>query len=174
MSTMMNKFMAKSEKKPKGNDNWERNAVEEDRGNLEEVLRAMRANADLNAYEPEQWCGDHMTLLLWAAKNGHIDGVRKLLGQGVDAKLRTKKYGFSPLQIAFGCGHKDICVLILDHLERERSDAERDRVLFMTDTETETDTEEEGQGSGKKIARKKKNAGPRIIGRRGGVDEDGR
>eukprot|EP00935_MAST-01C_sp_MAST-1C-sp1_P000637 g637.t1 len=157
MSTMMNKFMAKSEKKPKGNDNWERNAVEEDRGNLEEVLRAMRANADLNAYEPEQWCGDHMTLLLWAAKNGHIDGVRKLLGQGVDAKLRTKKYGYSPLQIAFG-------------------DAERDRVLFMTDTETETDTEEEGQAAGKKIAtkRKKKNAGPRIIGRRGGVDEDAR
>ena len=56
----------------------------------------MQCAPNINAYEKEKWSGDHMTLLLWAAKNGHVDGVRKLLGQGVNAKKGTKKYGYSP------------------------------------------------------------------------------
>jgi ankyrin repeat protein len=132
MTTMLQKMLNKSDGiVPE--TKWQRNTVETERGNFDEIMRAVKAKADLNEYEPEKYCGDNMTLLLWAAKNGDADAVKKLLGQGVNAKLGTKKYGYTPLQIAFGCGHKEICQILLDHLQGERTECEVEAILFEDD-----------------------------------------
>jgi ankyrin repeat protein len=152
---MLQKMMNKSDGVV-ADKGWTRNTVESERGNLEEVERAVKAKADLNAYESEKYCGDHMTLLLWACKNGYEDAVRKLLGQGVNAKLGTKKYGYGPLQIAFGCGFTHIVEVLLAHVQRELTEPEVEQILYQDD-------EPEVKG--------RKKAGTRVN-RRGGVDED--
>ena len=53
--------------------------------------------------------------LLWAATNGHCEGLKFLLERGADISVRVLRSGFTALHLAAHCSQADVIPLLLKH-----------------------------------------------------------
>jgi hypothetical protein len=96
--------------------------IDRNRGSLSEVSIARKYNLDLNSYlEPPTQRGDRLSLLIYAAANGHADAVEMLVatdGDGVMPAVSVNKgseqNGWTPLYMAAKNGHVDCLRLLVD------------------------------------------------------------
>jgi ankyrin repeat protein/beta-lactamase regulating signal transducer with metallopeptidase domain len=85
-------------------------------GDLGEVRRLLEAGADPNrteTFEGRWQDGIQRSALGGAARGGHLEVARLLLGRGAQVDL-TPRGDASPLMIAAGHGHRDLVRLLLD------------------------------------------------------------
>jgi hypothetical protein len=105
-----------------------------ERGGFEEVSDAIKtaagasaASASLDAYIPaeSEYTYDEYTLLIYAAANGHLDSVEKLLANGsiithfslwvhANVNLGSRSCAQSPLYFAAQNGHVEICRVLIE------------------------------------------------------------
>lgn len=79
-------------------------------GNADEVVRLLDAQPDLLE---AKGIDNDLLILLEAAKHGHVDLVRILLGKGANVNNRIRD-GWTPLLVAVAEGHSEVVILLLE------------------------------------------------------------